>query len=177
MSSSPIEELTVPFDPTVVQQKVARRRRMVWSRVVSLMILAVFLAVIYIWRRDQMAGAGVIVVYAAVLLVSVGWLLIYLVGYRRAKRELASMEVGTAVRIARPGVEMHGIFVPWPEVLSLVAVKGGLGESAMLELNRANGEPLTVPFDHMDVRPATLDTTARAYSAGQHGVDLQALDG
>jgi len=35
---------------------------------------------------------------------------------------------------------------------------------------------LTVPLDQIDVRPATLDLTARAYSGGRHGVDLQALD-
>ncbi len=176
MSSVPIEELAVPFDPTSVLDKMARRKRMVRSRVISLVITAVVLVALYIWRLDQMSGAGFIVVYVVILGISLAWLGVYLVGYRQAKKELASLGSGIALRIGRPGVEMAGVFVPWADVLSLAAVKGRVWEPTVLELAWANGEPLTVAFDHMNARPATLDMTARAYSGGRHGIDLQALE-
>ncbi len=175
-SSSPIDELNVPFDPAQVQAKVIRRRRLMRSRLTSLVITVIFLVVIYLWQRDQLTGAGFIGLYALVLAVSVAWFVVYLVGYRRAQRELADVGTGPAVRIGRAGVELRGVYAAWPEVVSLAAVKGGLGRSPRLQLSRSNGEPVSVPLDQIDVRPATLDLTARAYSGGRHGVDLQALE-
>jgi hypothetical protein len=176
MSSGPIEELTVPFDATIARERVARRRRLVRSRIFSLLITVAILVAIYLWRGDQLSGATFFTLYAVVLAVSVGWFLVYLVGYLQAKRVLAGVGSGIAVRIGRAGVELDGTFVPWPEVVSLVAVKGGLGRGPLLRLSRTSGEPLSVSFEQIDVRPATLDMTARAYSAGRHGVDLEALD-
>lgn len=174
--NGPIEELKVLFDPTQAQAKVVRRHRLMRSRLVSLVITVVFLVVIYVWKRDQLSGAGFIAVYALVLAVSVAWFVVYLVGYRRAQRELTQVGIGLAIRIGRPGVELRGVHVAWPEVVSLAAVKGGLGQSPRLQLTRTNGQPVSVPFDQIDVRPATLDLTARAYSGGRHGVDLHALE-
>jgi hypothetical protein len=174
--SRPIEELYLPFDPTLVVDKVQRRRRGVRSRLVSLVITIAILTALYFWQRDEMAGSGFVAIYAVVLGISVAWLLAYLVAYLLARRELRQVGMGTALRIGRPGVEIRGTFVPWPEVQSLAAVKGKMGRSADLELTRVNGEKFRVPLDQMQVRPATLDLTARAYSAGRHGVDLAALE-
>lgn len=176
MTSGPIEELIVPFDATNAQDKVARRKRMVRSRLISLVITVAILAAIYFWQRDQGNSGGFVALYAVVFGVSAGWFIAYLVAYLRAKQALASVGSGIALRIGRPGVEVTGTFVPWTEVASLAAVKPGLGRGPQLCLTRSNGETLTVPFDQIEVRPATLDLTARAYSAGRHGVDLAALD-
>jgi hypothetical protein len=172
----PIEELTVPFDPTRVADKVQRRKRRMRSRLVSLVITVVFLAVLYFWQRDSLAGAGFFTLYAVVLGVSVAWFAVHLVGFLMARRDLRRVGQGIALRIGRPGVEVHGVYVPWAEVGGLAAVKGGPGRSANLQLTRTTGERLSVPLEQIDVRPATLDLTARAYSAGRHGVDLAALD-
>jgi len=172
----PIEELSLPFDAMQVQERVERRRRMVRSRIISLVITVIFLVVIYFWKRDQLTGTSFITLYAVVLAVSLTWFAVALVRYLSAKRELAGMGHGTAVRIGRPGVEVLGVFAPWPEVQSLSAVKGRLGRSPRFQLSRTGGEPVSVPLDHLDVRPATLDLTARAYSNGHHGVDLTALE-
>ncbi|MET0693683.1 MAG: hypothetical protein ABWX96_15890 [Propionibacteriaceae bacterium] len=172
----PIEELNVAFDAMQVQEKVERRRRMVRSRIISLVITVAFLVVIYIWKRDQLTGAGFITLYAVVLAVSLAWFVVALVRYLNAKRELAGMGQGTALRIGRQGVELLGVFAPWPEVQSLAAVKGKVGRSPRFQLARLGAEPVSVPLDHLDVRPATLDLTARAYSNGHHGVDLTALE-
>ena len=176
MTSGPIEELSVPFDSGPATEKVRRRRRLLRSRLFSLAVTCVVLVVLYLWRGAEMNGAAIFVIYGLVLLVSVAWVVFYLVGYRRAKDELASIGVGTAVRIDRFGVEMAGTRTAWPDVVAVAAVRGGLGKSALLQVSRAGGEPLFLPLDQLDVRPATLDMVARAYSGGRHGVDLTALD-
>jgi predicted nucleic acid-binding Zn ribbon protein len=171
-----IEELVLPYDESQVLEKVRRRRRRMRSQVFSLIITAVILVVIYLWQRDQMAGRAYGTLYAVVLGISVAFLVVYLVRYLLAKRELARVGTGTALRIDRHGVEVSGTFVPWPEVRSLAVAGASMGRSPVLRVERTSGTSISVPLNQMQVRPATLDLTARAYSAGRHGVDLQALD-
>ena len=176
MSFQPIEELSIPFDPTELSAKVQRRRRQLRGRIVSLVITALVLGALYAWQREQIAGTGYVTLYFVLLGISVAWCLGHLVAYLRAKKEAAGVGQGTALRIGRPGVELQGAFVPWPEVTSLSTVTGRFGRRPRFQLARVSGEPLSVPLNQMSVRPATLDLTARAYSAGRHGVDLTALD-
>lgn len=175
MTFTPIEELSVQFDPTQLEQKVRRRRRGMRSRLVSLIITVVVLAILYAWKRWEFVG-GYLTLSGLLLGVSVAWFVGYLVAYLLAKRELARVGQGTALRIGRPGVELNGTYVPWSDVAALRAVTGPWGRGPRFELSRTNGEPLAVPLNQITVRPATLDLTARAYSAGRHGVDLSALD-
>jgi hypothetical protein len=176
MTFQPIEELSVAFDSTSATTRLRRRRRAMRSRLVSLVITVALLVGLYLWKGDQITGPGFVALSSAVLAISVGWFVACLVAYLRAKRDLAAVGTGIALRIGRRGVELSGTCVPWSEVQSLAAVKGRLGRSPQLRLLRTNGETRAVPFDQIDVRPATLDTTARAYSAGRHGVDLEALE-
>lgn len=175
-NTRPIEELNLPFDPRKAEQKMSRRRRRMRSRLISLLITVVILAVLYFWQRDQLSRGGFIALYAVLLGVSAGWFVLCLVGYLQARHELARVGTGTALRISRTGVEISGTSVSWPEVRTLSVASGKLGRSPLVQLTLVEGRRLTVPLDQIDVRPATLDLTARAYSAGRHGVDLQALD-
>jgi hypothetical protein len=172
--SGPIEELMVLYDPRVVAEKLQRRRAMLRSRIVSLVITVVLVVGFYVWQRSR--GPAVIWVSVVVVIISAAWTAAYLAGYLRVRRELAGVGQGTAVRIGRGGVQVADLVAAWPEVLSLKAVKPGIGVGPRLELARVDGSRAAVPFDHIGVRPATLDSTARAYSGGRHGVDLQALD-
>ena len=176
MSVGPIEELTVSYDPGRVRSRMEDARRRMRSRLLTLVISVVILIIVFVWKREQMTGAAVFVIYAVVLSISVGLFLFFLLRYRSAKRELAAIGSGVAVRIGRTGAEVAGVFAPWNEVTSLRAVSGGLGRGPLLQLERRAGEPARVPFEQLDVRPATLDSTARAYSGGRHGVDLEALE-
>lgn len=173
---SPIEELVVPYDPTELLASVERRRRGMRSRLVSLGITVVILVLLYVFGGTRLQAAGFLAVYGLALVVSLGWFVGSLVLYLRVRRELGTLGSGTAVRIGRPGVQVAGVFAPWPEVAGLAVVAGGLARSPRLELRRAAGEPVSVPLNQMVVHPATLDSTARAYSGGRHGVDLAALE-
>ena len=62
MSSGPIEELAVPYDPTELESLVLRRRAQVRSRIVSLVITLVILTVIYFWQEEQLRGVAAIAV-------------------------------------------------------------------------------------------------------------------
>ena len=172
----PIEELVVPYDPAQVQAGVDRRRRGVRSRLVSLGITVVILLLLYRFGGTRLQGAGFLAVYGIALVISLAWFAGYLVAYLLARRELGTLGTGTALRIGRAGVQVADVTASWPEVVALAVVPGGLGRSPRLELLRTTGEPASVPLNQMVVHPATLDSTARAYSAGRHGVDLAALE-
>jgi hypothetical protein len=175
VSSGPIAELVVPYDDTRPLATAARRKRMVRSRIVSLVITVVFMVVVYVWQRAAFVPA-VWILYGVALLVSLGWLLFAVLAYRRARRDLETMGRGIAVRIDRGGVVVGGVGAPWSQVRALTTATGGLGRSPVLRLEHAGGPPGQVPLDQIPTLPATLDSTARAYSGGRFGVDLRALD-
>jgi len=173
---APIEELAVPYDAGLVIQKVTRRRRMMRSRLISLGLSVVIVVALYLWLPDEATGVGYLLMTAVLLGVSVAWFLVVMVAYRRARAELDGLGAGTALWIGRAGVEVAGLFGGWPEVAGLAAVKGGLGRSPQLALTLSDGRRSVLALDQVAVFPATLDSTARAYSAGRHGVDLSALE-
>ncbi len=169
-------ELVVEYDPAKVHQRLAQRRRMVRSRLWSLGITAVILVVLYVWQRDQLRGTGFVAGYAIVAGLALIWLAIALILYVRARRELAGLAVGVAIRMGPPGVQVGALGLGWPAVASLRTVRAGLGRAAHLRLVALDGQTGEVSLDHVVVFPATLDSSARAFSAGRHGVDLSALD-
>jgi hypothetical protein len=171
-----IDELIVPYDPSQLQLRVARRRRGMWSRLISLGITVVILVLLYFFGGDRLQGAGSLWVYGVVLAISLGWFVGYLVAWLRARRAARGVGTGTAVRIGRPGIQVGQVFTPWSEVSGLAMTGSRLGASPRFELRRSTGPAVSVPLDQIDVHPATLDSTARAYSGGRHGVDLSALD-
>jgi hypothetical protein len=171
-----IEELAIPYDPSQLQTKVERRRRQVRSRVISLVITVAVLVGLYLWQRDELQGAGFFAVYGVVLAISLGWLAAVIILFVRARRDLAGLRDGVAVRIGRAGVQLGDLGAGWPEVAKLGMVKGGLGRGPSLRLDLTDGRQASVALDQVVVYPAVLDNTARAFSAGRHGVDLTALD-
>ena len=77
---------------------------------------------------------------------------------------------------ARPACWSADLAVVWSYVSSLDTVRGGPGRSPRLRLRTTDGRTSQVPLDQVQAFPATLDSSARAFSAGRHGVDLSALD-
>lgn len=175
-TGSPYEELALPYDPAAPDRRVIRRRKRFGSRVLSLGITVVIMIVLLLWQRDQFGYAALWVIYGIVLAISVAFAVVALVGWRQAKKIRGAMGDGLALRLGRPGVEIRGAYVPWTELGSLAVTKGRLGHGPQLTVTRSDGYSLSVPLDQLDIFPATLDSTARAYSGGRFGVDLTALD-
>jgi hypothetical protein len=170
-----IDELVVPFDASRLADRARRRKRGLWGRVVSLVITAGVLALLYFFGGEERQGSGYLTVYGVVLGISVAWLLGYLVAWLRARRALQRVGRGTAVRVGRPGIQVARTFTPWAEVTGLAMVRRR-GRGAAFEVRRSSGPPVSVPLEQVEVHPATLDSTVRAYSGGRHGVDLAALE-
>jgi hypothetical protein len=173
---TPITELLVPYDPGPLTEKVARRKALVRSRIISLVITAVVLLLIYLWQRDQLQGTGFLVVYGVVLGIPVVWLVVVLIMYARARASLRTLAPGIAIRVGPPGIEVAGLGARWPEVASVAAAKPGAGKGPVLRLTLLDGRQAAVPFEQITVFPATVDGAVRAFSASRHGVDLSALD-
>lgn len=174
-TGSPYEELALPYDAKGPRQRVAHRKRRFVSRVISLVITIAIMVGIYLWQRNQFAYSAPWVIYGIVLGISVGFGAFAFLAWRQAKKILAAMGQGLALRLGRPGVEIAGAYVPWAELGSLAVTTGKLGHGPQLTVTRTDGYALSVPMDQLDVYPATLDSTARAYSGGRFGVDLAAL--
>lgn len=174
-TGSPYEELALPYDPTAALRRLRNRHRRFVSRIISLVITIGIMIAIYVWQPEQFVGASLWVVYGIVLAISLGFAVFSLIGWLQARRILAGLGQGIALRLGRPGVEIGGAYVPWTELGSLTVRKGKLGHGPQFTVTRGDGQRLAVPLDQLDVYPATLDSTARAYSGGRFGVDLTAL--
>ena len=176
VSHAHIAELFVPYDPIPLTEKVARRRRAVISRIISVGLTVLILVAVYFWQRDQVQGVQVFVVYAVVFAIPVVWLIVVLIRYLLARRRLRTLGHGTAIRIGPPGIQIAGLAAPWSQVASVAATKPGVGKPLELRLTLVDGRWAAVDFEQVTVFPATLDSTVRAFSAGRHGVDLTAMD-
>ncbi len=174
----PISELLLPYDPTTLVGTVRRRRRRMVGRLVSLGISLAVLGGIYAWQHQSIAqqGGAYWVFTGIVLGLSTIPLVVVLIGFLRARTELRGVPTGIAVRMGRPGVVVGNAFARWPDVAALEVVPGGLGRADRLRLRTRAGATGVVPLDQVVVHPATLDSTARAYSVGRQGVDLSRLD-
>jgi hypothetical protein len=167
--------LIIPYDPGPLGEKVAGRRRLVRSRVISLGITTAVLVLIYLWQGEEL-GAFFFVLCAIVLGISLAVLGVTLVLLVMAKREFRTLRSGTAIRIGPPGIQVDGLGISWPEVAAVDTTKGGLGRGPRLRLTTTDGRRAEVSLDQVTVFPATLDSTVRAFSAGRHGVDLSAIE-
>lgn len=176
-AGSPYEELALAYDPQGPMVRLARRRKRFVSRVVSLVITLAIMVGLYLWQRDQFVGATPWIAYGIVLGISLGLGVLSFLGWRQARKILAAVGPGLALRIGRPGVEIAGTYVPWNDLGSIAATKGKLGHGPQLTVTTlGDGFRASVPLDQLDVFPATLDSTVRAYSDGRFGVDLTALE-
>ena len=173
---SPIVELVVPYDAGPLTEKVARRRALVRSRIISLVITLAVLVAIYFWQRDQLQGNGFLVVYGVIIGIPVIWLVVVLIMYVRARKQVRTLRPGIAIQIGPPGIMVGGLSAFWPEVAAVAAVKPGIGKGPVLRLTLHDGRQSAVPFEQITIFPATLDGAVRAFSASRHGVDLSALD-
>ena len=178
VGAGPIGELQLPYDPVRLTGTVRRRKRTLVGRLVGLGISLAILGGIYAWQHRTIAqqGGAYWVFTGVVLGLSVVWTAVVLVLFLRSRAELRRVPPGVAVRMGRPGVVVANAFARWPDVTALEVVPGGLGRADRLRLRTAGGATGVVPLDQVVVHPATLDGTARAYSAGRLGVDLSRLD-
>lgn len=176
--SSSIDELVVPYDPAPATDRVQRWQRMLRSRLISLGISVVVLIVIFIWQRDRLTSnpVGTIVVYAFVLLLGIAWAAFCWIALRRSRAVADRAGHGVALRVSRAGLEIGGRQIGWTQLSALSTAKGTWPSGPVLRADCTDGSAVEIPMEQLQVLPATLDSTVRAYSGGRHGLDLSALD-
>jgi hypothetical protein len=172
------EELSVGYDSRPASARALRWRRLFRSRLISLGITVVILAGLYAWlhaRFNSNLGAT-IGIYVLVVLAGIVWAAFSYVAYRISRRAAAAVGQGIGLRINRAGVQLATDFAAWPDIAELTTIKGRWPTGPELSMRQLNGNHVAVPLEQLDIRAGTLDSTARAYSAGRHGVNLAALD-
>ncbi|MDN5804575.1 MAG: hypothetical protein L0H26_08350 [Microlunatus sp.] len=176
-TGSAYEELALVHDAGGPMARVARRRKRFVSRVISLVITLAIMTGIYFWQRDQFDYTAPWLIYGIVLGISLGFAVFSFLACRQAKKIMAAVGPGLALRIGRPGVEIEGTYVPWSDLDTLAVTKGKLGHGPQLRVTTLGAVfSASVPLDQLAVFPSTLDSTVRAYSGGRFGVDLRALE-
>lgn len=175
MLSAP-DHLIAEYTAARADETVRLRKRRMVSSVVSLVLSLVISVAFYLWRRDQFEQHWepwvlVGVATAISVLRLVGWL----VAWRRAVADRRRVGTGPALVIGRFGVELHGVRMAWPEVDTMLVGPGRLGTGPEVVV-RGAGQDLSVGLDHLDVRPAQLESATRIYSGGQRHIDLTRLD-
>jgi hypothetical protein len=179
MADSPAsDELAVGYDARPASARALRWRRLFRVRLISLGVTVVILATLYGWLHERFDHNldVTIGIYAFVVVVGIAWSAFSYIAYRISRRAATAVGQGIALRISRRGVQLAEVFVAWPDVAELTTTKGRWPTGPELSMRHVNGESAAVPLEQLDIRPATVDGTARAYSAGRHGVDLSALE-
>lgn len=173
-----IDELVVPYDPAPAAARVQRWRRMLRSRLISLGISAALLIIIFIWQRERLTvnPVGTILVYGVVLIAGAAWATFCWIALRRSRQAASLGRQGIALRVSRMGIELAGRQIGWAQLDSLTTAKGTWPSGPVLRAVSTDSSYVEVPMEQLQVLPATLDSTVRAYSGGRHGLDLSALD-
>lgn len=161
------------YDRAVAVQRHAQQRRLLISRIISLVISVGISFAIWWFFRDQLGGLWWILLVGLVL--PVGQLVRTLVNLRRAKQELTTVHDGFVLGFGREGLQVEDAFLPWDAVGRLAAVPAR-GRRDRLVVEAAGAPPHSVPLDYLTVMPATLDAGVRALSGGRCHVDFTALD-
>lgn len=171
--------LAIPYDPAPTAARVERNRRGLRSRIVSsLLSLIVLGLLLYFFGRSWDRSWIIAMVVLWGVSTAVGFL-IAILSLRRARKDLAAIGEGDALRVDGVGVEiLHGIpaRAPWPDI-SAVRLSGrhaGRGPDVVLE--SGGGAVGRVPLSYLAITPSALDSAVFAYSLGRLRLDVSHLD-
>ena len=103
------------------------------------------------WWYALFSAIITFVLYGIVLGISAALGVFSFLAWRQAKKILASMGQGIALRLGRPGVEIAGAYVPWGDLGTLAVTKGKLGHGPQFTVTRTDGHSLSVPLDQLQV--------------------------
>ena len=174
MYSGP-DYLIADFDPAAADGRLKQRKRAFIASIISLVLSLIILGVIVYFRREQMEGVLPWALLGGVTAISVLRVVYRLIGWRRALADRRRVGQGPALVIGRFGVELEGQRLDWSQVRK-IGTRTRRFNTPEITVEPANGATVGRPLDHLDALPAALDSAARIYSGGFHGVDLAAVD-
>ncbi len=173
------EQFAVALTPLPTATRVAKHRSSIRWRVISAIIsLAILIAIVVFLNPGW--SQGWLILFFALWALSTGiWMAISLVGLHRAKRDLASISHGDAIRITRRGLEFlhpEPAQAEWARISALKITGASLGAGPKLVME-VDGKPAAmVPMSFLDAMPSAIDSAVSAHSLGRVRLDVSDMD-
>lgn len=170
------DEYGIYYRPEVAAGRFRRARAMLIWRIGSLALsLGAIGAAWLLWPEQFGPWAPWLLTVSAI---SGGlYLTISSVQFVRVRRDAAAAQTqALAIGLNRDGLLAGQLWLPWPEVGSLVVRPGFWGGSSVLSVTSRDQRSGRVALDYTDTLPAALDSAVRALSAGRAWIDLSRLD-
>jgi len=169
------DDLVIGFNPGLAAQRVALRARRIKTRLAGLGVTLVVCVWIVIWRSWSMTGPMALILFAVGLGYSLVWLMAAVIAWAVAKSALAAIPPTPAARIDRQGIGLGGVFLVWPMVAQIVARSRFWTMSPRMRVTDTAGQRYQLNLAGLDVMPATIDASIRAFSGGRFHLDVSRL--
>lgn len=146
--------------------------------------VVIYLAItigLWLWLRDQLSLGQILLGAIPSALLVTGFVIWRYLELRSARRSLAQVPAGEALRIDHRGVHAsngggdQATTYDWAGLGALRAAGKKVGAGPQLIVEHAQGQ-WQVPLSYLDTLPGTIDSAVRAYSGGRRGLDLSGMD-
>lgn len=179
MNRMPAEQFTVDLTPLPTAARVATHRRALRWRIISALIsLAVLIVVFFIVRPGWSSTWAIVVVVLWAISTGV-WIGVTAWSLARAKRDLASIDHGTALAVTRQGMEFYHPTTEQADWSRISAVKisgSGFGAGPDLVMEVDGAPAAKVPMSFLDAMPSAIDSAVTAHSLGRVRLDVSDMD-
>lgn len=171
------EAFIVGYSPVATAGRVARARGKLKGTFISLGLLAALGVVLYFTTGQADRLSYILTTMTTGVVIWVGYLIWRLISLSRARRDLARVPSGEALRINHAGITTiePAQTIAWPQIVEVRAAGRSVGAGPELVIEHAGGN-YAVPLSFLDAMPGSIDSAMRAYSGGRRGLNLAALD-
>lgn len=178
-----MKQLPILFDARAADARIAgQRRKLIWQ-LVSVTLTTIGLLIClgasifapqwveeHVWVQAMQWVLGITAVTGLLTLLAN---LLWMRQLRAGRREIGQ---GLAMVLSHDGIETEKGAWRWEDMQAVQALPGKVGHGYRLAIIPSQGPGVQLPLEALTLMPGSLDSAARAYSAGRHGVDLRALD-
>ena len=167
-----VNELSVPYDKRVTQQRRDGYFRRFMMAILGLAISVLVLLVI--WLLFRPTEPLVFILYGVHLGISLARFGYVLTRWLVARRTLKTMPDGTALLVDRRGIAVAGLAVPWHEVTHVVARTPMHWSTGRITLT-AGERHSELRVDQLPVDVSTVASAIEIFSAGTTRLDVTRL--
>ena len=169
------EQLLIGFNPMSAANKVAYYSGQIRGRILWLIISIAICVWIWLCQRSALSPMYTGLLFGVGILYSLIWLMIAVIGWKRAKNALSAISPGVAAQVDRTGIWLQGTGMAWSQVKRIAISPGRFGGSPVLNVTRMDGNVARISLADLDVMPGTIDAAIRSYSAGTQHIDTSKL--
>lgn len=179
MTGMNAEQFAVALTPLPTAARVARHRGAIRWRIISAIIsVAILIAIVYFFNPGWSRG-WIIALFVLWGLSTAIWLGLSFYALHRAKKDLASITHGDALRISRQGMEyLHPEprRAEWGRISSLKITGPSFGAGPNLVMEVDGEPPAKIPMSFLDAMPSAIDSAVSAHSLGRVRLDVSDMD-